>query len=161
MASVTLRLPDGVAPFACRTLAGFEQLGEPTRLRVELVATTAPLPPNVVGEVCALDIELPHGARTIHGVVTEVARVATSQPGIGRRYELTMGSAIEHRGGPGHVLLFVRPRRTDARGLTMPYAFLGPAFYKTHRGGRPMQIEWELERPMPAGLYQETKVAAG
>jgi hypothetical protein len=43
----------------------------------------------------------------------------------------------------------------------MPYVSLGPAFYSVHRGGRPMQIEWELAHPMPAAFYQETKVAAG
>lgn len=65
------------------------------------------------------------------------------------------------RGGAERVLLFVRPRRTDARGETMPYMLLGPVFHLTHQGGRPMQIEWQLEVPMPAGFFQETKVAAG
>jgi superfamily II DNA or RNA helicase len=65
------------------------------------------------------------------------------------------------RGADQHVLLFVRQRRKDSRGQTMPYCLLGPAYYGTHRGGRPMQVEWELDRPMPARLYQEVKVAAG
>ena len=43
----------------------------------------------------------------------------------------------------------------------MPSTLLGPAFYATHRGGRPMQIEWDLATPMPPGVFQETKVAAG
>jgi hypothetical protein len=62
---------------------------------------------------------------------------------------------------PTTVLLFVRERRTDDRGETMPYVNLGPAYYRTHRGARPMQIEWDLAHPMPAWLYQETKRAAG
>jgi superfamily II DNA or RNA helicase/HKD family nuclease len=65
------------------------------------------------------------------------------------------------RGGGRHALLFVRQRRTDARGETMPYLFLGEAYCGAHRGGRPMQIEWELARAMPAGVFLETKVAAG
>jgi superfamily II DNA or RNA helicase/HKD family nuclease len=73
----------------------------------------------------------------------------------GRRYIRTTP------GGGTRVVLFVRQRRTDARGETMPYTLLGRAFYLEHRGGRPMQIQWELEAPMPAGLYQQTKVAAG
>ena len=73
----------------------------------------------------------------------------------GRRY------VEAKRGSPHRVLLFVRSRRSDERGETMPYMLLGPAFYLEHRGGRPMQIQWELEVPMPAALYQETKVAAG
>jgi superfamily II DNA or RNA helicase/HKD family nuclease len=59
------------------------------------------------------------------------------------------------------ALLFVRQRRHDDRGETAPYLLLGPVFYRSHRGGRPMQIEWELERAMPAREFQEMKVAAG
>ncbi len=73
----------------------------------------------------------------------------------GRRYLTAV------RGSEQRVLLFVRQRRHDARGETMAYVHLGPAYYATHRGGRPMQIEWELEHAMPAGLYQEVKVAGG
>jgi superfamily II DNA or RNA helicase len=74
---------------------------------------------------------------------------------VGRRYLRTVRGA-EERG-----LLFVRPRKTDPRGETMPYVFLGEAFYATHRGARPMQIEWDLARPMPAAFFQEAKLAAG
>ena len=63
--------------------------------------------------------------------------------------------------GSQHALLFVRERRHDDRGETMPYTLLGRCAYRAHRGARPMQIEWDLERPMPPGLYQETKLAAG
>ena len=73
----------------------------------------------------------------------------------GRRY-LAAGKAEDQ-----HVLLFVRQRRKDPRGVTSPYVLLGGCRPVEHRGERPMQIEWELERPMPAGLYQEIKVAAG
>ena len=73
----------------------------------------------------------------------------------GRRYL----SAIP--GADQHVLLFVRQRIKDARGLTMPYLHLGPCHIRSHRGARPMQIEWELTRPMPADYYQEVKLAAG
>lgn len=77
------------------------------------------------------------------------------QTSTGRRY------LEARRGGDGRVLLFVRARRSDERGETMPYTLLGRVFYIEHRGGRPMQIQWELETPMPAGMYQKTKVAAG
>ncbi len=59
------------------------------------------------------------------------------------------------------MLLFVRERRSGDRGETMPYVHLGRGLYRGHRGGRPMQIEWDLEEAMPAWLYQETKRAAG
>lgn len=65
------------------------------------------------------------------------------------------------RGATNRVLLFVRTRKSDERGETMPYTLLGRAYYLDHRSGRPMQVHWELEIPMPAALYQETKVAAG
>jgi superfamily II DNA or RNA helicase/HKD family nuclease len=64
-------------------------------------------------------------------------------------------------GRPDDALLFVRARRQDERGVTSPYTLLGRCFYRTHRGGKPMQIEWDLEHPMPPALFQETKVAAG
>ncbi len=73
----------------------------------------------------------------------------------GRRY------LSAKRGSGQNVVLFVRTRRNDDRGETMPYLCLGNATYRTHRGARPMQIEWELEWAMPAGFWQEVKVAAG
>ncbi len=59
------------------------------------------------------------------------------------------------------MLLFVRARKNDERGETVPYTLLGRAHYLGQQGGRPMRITWELETRMPAGIYQETKVAAG
>ena len=55
----------------------------------------------------------------------------------------------------------MRPRRKDLRGETVPYTLLGDVYCAAWRGARPMQMEWELARPMPARLYQETKLAAG
>jgi superfamily II DNA or RNA helicase/HKD family nuclease len=68
---------------------------------------------------------------------------------------------INHRARGERILLFVRPRRRDARGETIPYTCLGFANYVRHESSRPIEIVWELERAMPAGLYQEAKVAAG
>ncbi len=61
----------------------------------------------------------------------------------------------------GQVLLFVRQKIKDPRGLTMPYLFLGPVEYVRHSGDRPMQIHWRLKRDMPATYFQETKLAEG
>lgn len=73
----------------------------------------------------------------------------------GRRYtELTAGSEDQ-------ALLFVRRRRKDERGETMPYTLLGRCFYESHAGARPMRVVWRLEHPIPASFYQEIKVAAG
>jgi len=80
-----------------------------------------------------------------------------------------VGGAAFVRTGPGEhvqsegtkVLLFVRQTRKDARKFTEPYTLLGPARYQSHTGGRPMQIVWELEHPIPPEIYEETKAAAG
>lgn len=68
-----------------------------------------------------------------------------------------------YRGLPSStpVLLFVRRAKTDARGFTVPYTFLGPVRYVSHEGERPMKIVWELERPMPPEFFASIKIAAG
>ncbi len=45
-------------------------------------------------------------------------------------------------------LLFVRPNSSE------PYTFLGPLTYLSHRGSRPMSIEWNLDHPMPAWFFE-------
>ena len=72
----------------------------------------------------------------------------------GRRY-------VEQRERGTNVLLFVRERKRDGRGETLPYHCLGRAHYRSHESERPMKILWELERPMPGWLYQAGKVVAG
>ena len=72
----------------------------------------------------------------------------------GRRY------CEQHRRGT-QVILFVRERKKDARGETLPYHCLGPVRYRSHESERPMKILWELNRPMPGWLYQAGKVVAG
>jgi superfamily II DNA or RNA helicase len=72
----------------------------------------------------------------------------------GRRYR-------EHASAGWRVLLFVRQHKRDDRRITSPYRFLGPVRYVEHEGEKPMQIIWELERPMPADFFREVKLAAG
>ncbi len=80
----------------------------------------------------------------------------TTSPGTptGRRY-------IDQPTSGTSVILFVRERRKDGRGETLPYHCLGRAHYRSHESERPMKIVWELERPMPGWLYQAGKVVAG
>jgi len=59
------------------------------------------------------------------------------------------------------ILLFVRSAKRDERKLTMPYLFLGPVRCVSAEGDRPIQIVWELDRPMPAGWFNAVKIAAG
>ena len=73
----------------------------------------------------------------------------------GRRYLAAKPGAKQK------VLLFVRQRRKDPRGHTLPFLCLGPCTYGGHSGAKPMRIDWELQAPMPAWFFQETKAAGG
>lgn len=71
-------------------------------------------------------------------------------------------SYIQHQAQEKNILLFVREQNQDVAGLTMPYVFLGPVRYVSHKGNRPMAIIWELETPLPGFLWHEAgKMAVG
>ena len=72
----------------------------------------------------------------------------------GRRY-------VEQQERGTKVILFVRERKKDGRGETLPYHCLGRVRYCSHESERPMKILWELERPMPGWLYQAGRAVAG
>lgn len=57
-------------------------------------------------------------------------------------------------------LLFVRERKKDDRGQTLPYTLLGPVTYVSHEGERPMSIVWELRDPIPWEVLRHARVAA-
>ena len=79
---------------------------------------------------------------------------ASADTPTGRRY-------VEQPARGTNVVLFVRERKRDGRGATLPYCCLGRAHYRSHESERPMKVLWELERPMPGWLYQAGKVVAG
>lgn len=81
------------------------------------------------------------------------SQTATASP-TGQRY-------INHVARGSKVILLVRENKKDDRGESRPYFCLGPARHVSHRSDRLMQIVWELERPMPAEIYQHAKMAAG
>jgi superfamily II DNA or RNA helicase/HKD family nuclease len=71
-------------------------------------------------------------------------------------------SYVQHQAQGKTILLFVREHNQDAAGLTMPYVFLGPVQYLSHKGNRPMAIIWRLETPLPGFLWHEAgKMAVG
>ena len=84
----------------------------------------------------------------------ESQNIASPDTPTGRRY-------IEQPARGTNVILFVRERKKDGRGETLPYHCLGRAQYRSHESERPMKILWELDRPMPGWLYQAGKVVAG
>lgn len=57
--------------------------------------------------------------------------------------------------GTSKVILFVRSRPRDHRRESLPFTCLGPARCVDHGGGRPMQVVWELDSPMPSWVLQE------
>jgi hypothetical protein len=68
--------------------------------------------------------------------------------GTGRRY-------VQHRSQGSKVLLFVREFKQEL-GLSAPYTFLGKVGYVQHQGSRPMNITWQLERPIPSKYLKKT-----
>ncbi|MFN8628759.1 MAG: DUF3427 domain-containing protein [Chloroflexota bacterium] len=68
---------------------------------------------------------------------------------------------INHIKRGSKVVLFVREVNDDERGESNPFLCLGFARHVSHKSDRPMQIVWELDRPMPAEMYGRAKVAAG
>lgn len=65
---------------------------------------------------------------------------------------------INHESQGSNVVLFVRKAKNGETG-TEPYTCLGNARYVKHSGEKPMQIIWELERPMPASLFEIARAA--
>lgn len=64
---------------------------------------------------------------------------------------------IHHRKSGNKILLFVREFKTDRiSGGAAPYTFLGKANYISHEGSRPMNIIWELDKPIPAKFLKKT-----
>jgi superfamily II DNA or RNA helicase len=82
----------------------------------------------------------------------ESQSTTTQQSRTGQRY-------IHHRQRVGNILLFVRDRKKQD-GRTMPYTFLGPVDYVSHKGERPISFVWKLRRPMPADFFRRAKVAS-
>jgi hypothetical protein len=78
----------------------------------------------------------------------------TQASSVGQRY-------IHHVAQRSRVILFVREHKRDQRGVSAPYVCLGPARHVSHESDRPVKFVWELERPMPAEIYQRAKLAAG
>jgi len=68
---------------------------------------------------------------------------------------------IHHAREGSRVILFVRDARKDDRGETSAYLCLGQVRYLRHQSERPMQVVWQLNRPMPSRFFEQVKVAAG
>jgi hypothetical protein len=74
---------------------------------------------------------------------------------------LTGQRYINHLARGSRVILFVRENKVDSRGIAAPYMCLGEAQHVSHKSEKPIQIVWQLQRPMPGELFQRSKIAAG
>ena len=64
---------------------------------------------------------------------------------------------IHHEERGSKVLLFVREFKSDRMtGGAEAYTYLGTARYVKHEGSRPMNITWQLDRPIPAKFLKKT-----
>ncbi len=74
----------------------------------------------------------------------------TSETGsTGQRY-------INHDKLKSNVLLFVREFKSDEFGITSAYTCLGKVHFRESHGSSPMNIIWELERPIPVKYLKKT-----
>ena len=68
----------------------------------------------------------------------------------GKRY-------INHKNLGNKILIFVREFKADkVLGSASAYTFLGTANYVRHEGSKPMNITWELDKPIPAKFLKKT-----
>lgn len=70
----------------------------------------------------------------------------------GRRY-------INHDDQGSSVLIFARETAKAEVG-TGPYLCLGPAYYVSHEGERPMAITWKLRSPMPEVTFEGARAVS-
>jgi superfamily II DNA or RNA helicase/HKD family nuclease len=79
----------------------------------------------------------------------------SSHSNTGQRY-------INHAKRGSTVHLFLRETKVPDRDLGVPpYLYAGKVTYLRHTGDRPMQVVWELARPLPADIFHSAQVAAG
>ena len=69
---------------------------------------------------------------------------------VGKRY-------INHKETGNRVLLFVRENSVNQYGIREYYTFLGTGNYISHKGEKPMSIEWQLDFPIPARFISTTQ----
>ena len=67
---------------------------------------------------------------------------------------------INHAAQGGRVLLFVREFKQDFLGTSL-YTYLGQATYVSHTGSKPMNIVWQLDKPIPAKYLRRVQQVMG
>lgn len=67
---------------------------------------------------------------------------------------------IHHAKRGSHILLFARATKLNDFGTGVPYVFLGPATYESHRGERPIAFTWRLHQDLPQSIYLTAAAAS-
>jgi len=67
---------------------------------------------------------------------------------------------IHHQKRGYTILFFARFRKSEGR-LTSPFTYLGPAQFVSAKGNRPIEMVWELDRPVPHPFFHEAKLSTG
>jgi hypothetical protein len=71
-------------------------------------------------------------------------------------------SYIHHKNNGKRILLFVREQKQNQYKNTMGYVFIGEGNFQYSEGSKPMNINWELNEPIPAYLYHASaKLSVG
>jgi type VI secretion system secreted protein VgrG len=100
MAQVECRLAGHRGPLFCDAVEGRERLGEATTFEVSLVSPEPIDGAAVLRRACAVSIVVGSSARTILGMVTRIASMATALADDARKYRVTVRSGLallEHR----------------------------------------------------------------
>lgn len=77
----------------------------------------------------------------------------TVRSATGQRY-------INHESEGTHILLFARDSKVNDFGGGVPYVFLGPASYVSHKGERPIAFTWRLHNLLPQSIYLTAAAAS-
>lgn len=72
----------------------------------------------------------------------------------------TVQRYINHKNKGDSILLATRGEKTNELDLAEPYTLLGKADYVSHRGSKPVAINWQLQRKMPTKLYRIGRTVA-
>ncbi|KIO53879.1 DUF3427 domain-containing protein [Flavobacterium hibernum] len=65
-------------------------------------------------------------------------------------------SYINHLENNKKILLFIREKDKDENKNTIGYVFIGEGIFKETEGSKPMNIQWELNEPIPNYLWTES-----
>jgi superfamily II DNA or RNA helicase len=64
-------------------------------------------------------------------------------------------SYINHKDTEKRILLFVREKAKNQYGNSLGYVFVGEGNLKDYQGSKPMNINWELNEPIPHYLWKD------